>query len=241
MGSSLEWLVTFGCLIYNFSSIIFVWILSVVFSIWDRFRPNEGRALPWISFCPKYGNFWWEIFEFQVPFARQSLNHEDVFILDTKGKIFQFNGANSNIQERGKALEVVQHLKDTNQHGKCDVVIVGKWRWNSWCSRTCWGSFPIRLRSPDNTAFQEVDFLAFWTVSYILTWAGFEISRWWPTWSWIRCWRVLGAVWGFRSSRKEIYWRGRFGVKKRSHETLLVIYCKISSWSCLKGLLLTSC
>ncbi|KAL2653478.1 hypothetical protein R1flu_021606 [Riccia fluitans] len=60
----------------------------------------------------------------QVPYARQSLNHDDVFILDTKDKIYQFNGANSSIQERGKALEVVQHLKDTNHSGSCAVVIV---------------------------------------------------------------------------------------------------------------------
>lgn len=62
----------------------------------------------------------------QVPFARASLNHDDIFILDTKSKIFQFSGSNSSIQERAKALEVVQHLKDTNHDGKCDVAAVGK-------------------------------------------------------------------------------------------------------------------
>ncbi|CAH1433222.1 unnamed protein product [Lactuca virosa] len=40
-------------------------------------------------------------------------DHGDVFILDTKEKIFQFNVANSNIQERAKALEVIKYLKDT--------------------------------------------------------------------------------------------------------------------------------
>ncbi|KAM0907641.1 hypothetical protein ACQ4PT_015983 [Festuca glaucescens] len=59
-----------------------------------------------------------------VPFARSSLNHEDIFILDTESKIFQFNGSNSSIQERAKALEVVQYLKDTNHEGKCDVAAV---------------------------------------------------------------------------------------------------------------------
>lgn len=62
----------------------------------------------------------------QVPFARSSLNHDDVFILDTQNKIYQFNGANSNIQERAKALEVVQFLKEKYHEGKCDVAIVGK-------------------------------------------------------------------------------------------------------------------
>jgi len=60
----------------------------------------------------------------EVPFARPSLNHDDIFILDTKSKIFQFNGSNSSIQERAKALEVVQYLKDTNHDGKCDVAAV---------------------------------------------------------------------------------------------------------------------
>ncbi|XP_066374154.1 villin-3-like isoform X1 [Miscanthus floridulus] len=60
----------------------------------------------------------------EVPFARASLNHDDIFILDTKSKIFQFNGSNSSIQERAKALEVVQHLKDTNHDGKCEVAAV---------------------------------------------------------------------------------------------------------------------
>lgn len=60
----------------------------------------------------------------QVPFSRSVLNHDDVFILDTKDKIFQFNGANSNIQERAKALEVIQFLKDTYHEGTCNVAIV---------------------------------------------------------------------------------------------------------------------
>ncbi|KAL5719708.1 Villin-2 [Ranunculus cassubicifolius] len=60
----------------------------------------------------------------QVPFVRSSLNHDDVFILDTENKIFQFNGANSNIQERAKALEVIQFLKEKYHDGKCDVAIV---------------------------------------------------------------------------------------------------------------------
>ncbi|MCD9643929.1 Villin-3, partial [Datura stramonium] len=60
----------------------------------------------------------------QVPFSRSSLNHDDVFILDSKDKIYQFNGANSNIQERAKALEVIQSLKDKYHEGTCDVAIV---------------------------------------------------------------------------------------------------------------------
>ncbi|KAG0489608.1 hypothetical protein HPP92_006471 [Vanilla planifolia] len=60
----------------------------------------------------------------QVPFVRSSLNHDDVFILDTENKIYQFNGANSNVQERAKSLEVIQHLKEKYHEGKCDVAII---------------------------------------------------------------------------------------------------------------------
>ncbi|KAI3678039.1 hypothetical protein L6452_37318 [Arctium lappa] len=60
----------------------------------------------------------------QVPFTRSSLNHDDIFILDTENKIFQFNGANSNMQERSKALDVVQFLKDKYHKGTCKVAIV---------------------------------------------------------------------------------------------------------------------
>ncbi|XWS28120.1 hypothetical protein CRYUN_Cryun25bG0038100 [Craigia yunnanensis] len=60
----------------------------------------------------------------EVAFARSSLNHDDIFVLDTKSKIFQFNGSNSSIQERAKALEVVQYIKDTYHDGKCEVAAI---------------------------------------------------------------------------------------------------------------------
>lgn len=60
----------------------------------------------------------------EVPFARSSLNHDDIFVLDTESKIFQFNGSNSSIQERAKALEVVQYIKDTYHEGKCEIAAI---------------------------------------------------------------------------------------------------------------------
>ncbi|XP_073269099.1 villin-4-like isoform X2 [Primulina huaijiensis] len=60
----------------------------------------------------------------EVPFARSSLNHDNIFILDTESKIFQFNGSNSSIQERAKALEVVQYVKDTYHDGKCEIAVI---------------------------------------------------------------------------------------------------------------------
>lgn len=60
----------------------------------------------------------------EVHFARSTLNHDDIFIVDTKSKIFQFNGSNSSIQERAKALEVVQYIKDTYHDGKCEIATI---------------------------------------------------------------------------------------------------------------------
>ncbi|KAJ8749772.1 hypothetical protein K2173_012323 [Erythroxylum novogranatense] len=57
----------------------------------------------------------------EVPFARSSLNHDEVFILDTASNIFVFSGCNSSIQERAKALEVVQYIKEHKHGGNCEV------------------------------------------------------------------------------------------------------------------------
>ncbi|KAL7613809.1 hypothetical protein Lser_V15G09437 [Lactuca serriola] len=62
----------------------------------------------------------------QVPFTRSTLNHDEMFILDTKDKIFMFNGANTNVQERFKALDVVQNMKERYHEGNCNVAIVDK-------------------------------------------------------------------------------------------------------------------
>lgn len=62
----------------------------------------------------------------QVPFARSSLSHTGVFILNTEDKVFQFNGEASSIQERARALDVVQYIVDKNHGGKCEVIIIGK-------------------------------------------------------------------------------------------------------------------
>lgn len=67
----------------------------------------------------------YDVHAYQVPFSRSSLNHNDVFILDTASKIFLFSGCNSSIQERAKALEVVQYVKDTKHGGNCQVATVG--------------------------------------------------------------------------------------------------------------------
>ncbi|XP_031271034.1 villin-1-like [Pistacia vera] len=60
----------------------------------------------------------------EVPFSRSSLNHNDVFILDTASKIFLFSGCNSSIQERAKALEVVKYIKENKHGGNCEVATI---------------------------------------------------------------------------------------------------------------------
>ncbi|XP_038901594.1 villin-1 isoform X1 [Benincasa hispida] len=60
----------------------------------------------------------------EVPFSRSSLNHNDVFILDTASKVFLFSGCYSSIQERAKALDVAQYIKENNHSGSCDLVTI---------------------------------------------------------------------------------------------------------------------
>jgi gelsolin len=105
----------------------------------------------------------------EVPFARSSLNHDDIFILDTKSKIFQFNGSNSSIQERAKALEVVQYIKDTFHEGKCEVAAVEDGRLMADAEAgEFWGFFggfaPLPRRAPveDNEKYEETVFKLLW-------------------------------------------------------------------------------
>lgn len=49
-----------------------------------------------------------------------------MFILDTASKIFLFSGCNSSIQERAKALEVVEYIKETKHGGHCDIATIGR-------------------------------------------------------------------------------------------------------------------
>ncbi|XP_068326880.1 villin-4-like [Pyrus communis] len=92
----------------------------------------------------------------EVAFARSSLSHDDIFILDTKSKIFQFNGSNSSIQERAKALEVVQYIKDTYHDGKCEIASIedGKLMADAE-SGEFWGLFGGFAPLPRKTATDE--------------------------------------------------------------------------------------
>ncbi len=87
----------------------------------------------------------------QVPFSCFSFNHDDVFVLNITSKKFQFNGANSSIQERGKALEVMQHIKDIDHEGKCEIIIVSTHR--DQCSEVIFMSASISFESFDGLIF----------------------------------------------------------------------------------------
>ncbi|CAI5942468.1 unnamed protein product, partial [Closterium sp. NIES-64] len=54
----------------------------------------------------------------QVAVARSSLSHSEIFVLDTRSKLFQFTGANASKQERVKGMEVMQLLQDSVYGGK---------------------------------------------------------------------------------------------------------------------------
>ncbi|GER32621.1 villin [Striga asiatica] len=93
----------------------------------------------------------------EVPFARSSLNHDDIFILDTTSKIFQFNGSNSSIQERAKALEVVQYIKDTYHDGKCEIAAIEDGRLMADAETgEFWGFFGGFAPLPRKTAANEL-------------------------------------------------------------------------------------
>ncbi|KAM0020504.1 putative villin headpiece, villin/Gelsolin, ADF-H/Gelsolin-like domain superfamily [Helianthus debilis subsp. tardiflorus] len=60
----------------------------------------------------------------EVPCARSSLTHDAVFIFDSKNKIFQFNGLNTSIQERAKALDVVKYINETYHESNCKIAAI---------------------------------------------------------------------------------------------------------------------
>ncbi|KAI3711807.1 hypothetical protein L1987_70353 [Smallanthus sonchifolius] len=60
----------------------------------------------------------------EVPCTRSSITHDAIYILDSKTKVFQFNGSNTSIQERAKALEVVKYISDRYHHSTCDIATI---------------------------------------------------------------------------------------------------------------------
>ncbi|GJP46171.1 hypothetical protein CLOM_g5489 [Closterium sp. NIES-68] len=87
----------------------------------------------------------------QVPFARASLSHSEIFVLDTRSKLFQFNGANASKQERVKGMEVMQLLQDTQYGGHASIAIIDDGKLDDPDSNEFWELFggfaPIAKKS----------------------------------------------------------------------------------------------
>lgn len=58
----------------------------------------------------------------QVPFTRKSLNSVDVFVVDFGAKLHQFNGKDCNKDEKFKAIEYVNKLRD--EHGGAELEVI---------------------------------------------------------------------------------------------------------------------
>jgi len=58
----------------------------------------------------------------EVLFTRKSLNSVDVFVIDFGDKLYQFNGKDCNKDEKMKAMQFVQKLRDEHGGAKLEVV-----------------------------------------------------------------------------------------------------------------------
>ncbi|CAI5500926.1 unnamed protein product [Closterium sp. Naga37s-1] len=87
----------------------------------------------------------------QVAVARSSLSHSEIFVLDTRSKLFQFTGANASKQERVKGMEVMQLLQDTQYGGKAPIAIIDDGKLDDPESNEFWDMFggfaPIAKKS----------------------------------------------------------------------------------------------
>ncbi|XP_030537534.1 villin-1 isoform X2 [Rhodamnia argentea] len=117
----------------------------------------------------------------EVAFGRSSLNHYDVFILDTASKIFLFSGCNSSIQERARALEVVHYIRENKHTGNCEVATIedGKFVGDADVGEF-WSFFggyaPIPRDSP--SAFQKQEIVESVKLFRIMTrWKLFEVGK----------------------------------------------------------------
>ena len=60
----------------------------------------------------------------KLPLQLDSLNGEDVFILDAEDVIYQWNGSGSSMREKGKALDMYTFIKSDERSGKVSQVII---------------------------------------------------------------------------------------------------------------------
>ena len=63
-----------------------------------------------------------EVRAMQVAVKSTSMNHGDVFVLDTGKKIFVWNGDKANKYEKLKGLDVARRIKDEERGGKAELI-----------------------------------------------------------------------------------------------------------------------
>ncbi|CAI5980318.1 unnamed protein product [Closterium sp. NIES-65] len=110
----------------------------------------------------------------QVAVARSSLSHSEIFVLDTRSKLFQFTGANASKQERVKGMEVMQLLQDSVYGGKAPIAIIDDGKLDDPESNEFWDMFggfaPIAKKSQgeDDVEVKPTPPTLYWSALYIL-------------------------------------------------------------------------
>jgi gelsolin len=69
---------------------------------------------------------WTEFFFLQIPVGITTMNKGDCFILDVTKEIFVYTGVNSKRQERLKAIQAANQIRDQDHGGRPKVNIIGE-------------------------------------------------------------------------------------------------------------------
>ncbi|CAI5532025.1 unnamed protein product [Closterium sp. Naga37s-1] len=111
----------------------------------------------------------------QVAFARSSLNHSDVFVLQAPSKLYQFNGANVSKQERIRAADATLLLKSQSPNGSMPVAVIDDGKADDASSSEFWDLFggfaPIAKKSASE---EDVEAKAVPPTLYLVTSSGLQ-------------------------------------------------------------------
>ncbi|CAI7792896.1 unnamed protein product [Closterium sp. NIES-54] len=111
----------------------------------------------------------------QVAFARSSLNHSDVFVLQAPSKLYQFNGANVSKQERIRAADATLLLKSQSPNGSMPVAVIDDGKADDASSSEFWDLFggfaPIAKKSVSE---EDVEAKAVPPTLYLVTSSGLQ-------------------------------------------------------------------
>lgn len=93
----------------------------------------------------------------QVPLSIESLNKSDVFILDDKEFIYQWNPPGSNRMEQLKASVYAKKIRDDDHSGKSQVISIDSDEWRS--NRDFWSLLPGDKDSiNENSGIKDTEF-----------------------------------------------------------------------------------